>query len=38
VAAESYIEFEQILIKLGQPLNAIGELKLPANGPLITVI
>ena len=38
VAAESCLEFEQTLLKIGQPVNAIGELKLPDNGALITVI
>lgn len=38
VTAESCIEFEQTLLKIGQPVNSIGELKLPDNGPLITII
>ncbi|MGZ3757654.1 MAG: selenide, water dikinase SelD [Mucilaginibacter sp.] len=38
VAADSCVAFEQTLLKIGQPVNAIGELKLPGDGPLITVI
>ena len=38
VAAESCVEFEQTLIKMGHPLAAIGELKTFDNCPLITVI
>ena len=38
VAAESCKEFEQTLIKFGQPLKAIGEFRLPGNSPLITVV